>query len=246
MMALVVCFVLPVSAETSDPNKSYTYLYFENGYPTRMVGRRSQDEAHQSARANPDLVVQTGYYSLKLDCDDMRLAGYDALAGSDYITALSEDVTVFSPANFALSMIKDGRHYTCKRARIQDKTHQYVRLIESGQFVQRFDHLGLVFAVNDRAVPEVNGRLEVTAWADRVVFKLDLTGVSGVTQTAIELTSPAGKLHHSVTASDQASLALQPHLDQTLGPLNAPSHIREATDLRTGEALDVRFDEDEY
>ena len=245
-MTLVVTFVVPASAETIDPIKNYTYLYFENGYPTRMVGRRSQDEADQAARANPDLVVQTGYYSLKLDCDDIRLTGYDAMAGSDYVTALNEDVTVFSPANLLLTVTKGGRQYTCTRARIQDKTHQYVRLIESGQFVQRFDHLGLVFSVGDRAVPDVTGRLEVTAWADHVVFKLDLTGVPGVTQTSIELTSPSGRRHHSVTVSDQASLVLQPHLDRKLGPLNAPSHIREATDIGTGGALDVRFDEDEY
>ncbi len=243
---LVGTFVLPALAETIDPNQNYTYIYFENGYPTRMVGRRSQDQAHQAARANPDLVVQTGYYSLKLDCDDMALTGYDALAGSDYITALTEDVTIFSPANLSLTLTKDGRQYTCTRARIQDKTHQYVRLIESGQFVQRFDHLGLVFSVNDRAVPDVTGRLEVTAWADRVVFKLDLTEVSGVTQTSIELTSPSGKLHHSVAASDHALLVLQPHLDRAVEPWQAPSYIKEATNLGTGEALDVRFDEDEY
>jgi hypothetical protein len=246
MFALLVQFVLPVSAEIIDPNKHYTYLYFENGYPTRMLGRRSQDQAHTAARANPDLVVQTGYYSLKLDCDDMRLTGYDALAGSDYITALNEDVTVFSPAILSLTMTKDGRPYTCTRARLQDKTHQYVRLIESGQFVQRFDHLGLIFKGRGRSVPEVNGRLEVTAWPDRLVFKLDLTGVPGVTQTSIELTSPSGKLHQSVAASDQARLVLKPHLDQTVGPLNASSHVREAADLRTGEALELRFDEDEF
>ncbi len=245
MTALILSSVLPISAETIAPNKNYTYLYFDNGYPTRMVGRRSQDAAHQAARANPDLVVQTGHYSLRLDCDDMQLTGYDALSGSDYMSALTKDVTVFSSANLSLTMTKDGRVYTCTRAHIQDKTQQYVRLIESGQFVQRFDHLGLVFTGSDRSLPVVNGRLEVTAWADRVVFKLDMTGVPGVTQTSVELTSPAGKRHQSVAASDQAILVLQPHLDRKLGPLKASIHIREAADLGTHAALDVRFDADE-
>ena len=246
VMVLVVLFVLPVSAEPIHPNKNYTYLYFENGYPTRMTGRRSQEQAHQAARANPDLVVQTGYYSLKLDCDDMRLTGYDTLAGSDYITALNEDVTVFSPAQLSLAMIKGGRQYTCTRARIQDKTHQYVRLIESGQFVQRFDHLGLIFAAQDRTVPEVTGRLEVTAWADRVVFTLDLTGVPGVTQTSIALTSPSGTLHQCTAESDLTRLILKPHLDQIVEPWHAPTLVKEATDSSTGDALAVRFDEHEY
>jgi len=242
----VVILALPALGETIEPNRNYTYLYFENGYPTRMVGRRSQDEAHTEARVNPDLVVQTGYYSLKLDCDDMQLTGYDALAGSDYVTALTEDVTVFSPAKLTLTMIKDGRQYTCTRARIQDKTHQYVRLIESGQFVQRFDHLGLVFTARGRPVSELTGRLEVTAWADRVVFRLDLSAVSGVTQASIELISPSGKRHQSVAASDQTRLILKPHLDQVLLPWNASGYIKQATDARTGRALDLRFDEDEY
>jgi len=246
ILALVIRLVLPASAGTVEANQNYTYVYFENGYPTRLTGRRPQGAANTTARANPDLVIQTGYYSLKLDCDDMQLTGYDALAGSDYITALNDDVMVFSRAKLTLTMTKDGRHYTCMAARVQDKTHQYVRLIESGQFVQRFDHLGLFFTVDDRSVPGVFGRLEVTAWPDRVVFKLDLTGIPSVTQATIELISPSGKRHQSMVSSGQASLVLQPHLDQTLGPCHAPSYIREATNLRTGQALDVRFDEEEY
>lgn len=246
VVALVVSLVLPVSAGMVEPNRNYTFIYFEHGYPTRMTGRRPQSAANTSARANPDLVIQTGYYSLKLDCDDMQLTGYDALAGSDYITALNEDVTVFSPAKLLLTMTKDGRHYTCASARIQDKTHQYIRLIESGQYVQRFDHLGLYSAVDDRTAPGVFGRLEITAWPDRVVFKLDLTGVPDVTQAKIEVTSPSGRLHQSLAASDQASLVLRPHLDQMIEPWHAPDCVKEATHVRTGQALDVRFDEDEY
>ena len=31
MFALIVRFVLPVSAETIDPNMNYTYIHFKNG-----------------------------------------------------------------------------------------------------------------------------------------------------------------------------------------------------------------------
>ncbi len=92
------------SATPSGDDLNYTFLYYENGVPTPFSYKRPDDNL--VARANPDLVVQTGYYSLKLDCDDMALTGYDALAGSDYITALSEDVTTFSPANLSLTMTK--------------------------------------------------------------------------------------------------------------------------------------------
>jgi len=242
---VAIGYVLPVSAGTIDSNRNYTYLYFENGYPTPLVGRRPQKQANLFARANPDLVVQTGYYSLKLDCDDMQLTGYDALAGSDYLTALNQEVNVFSPADLSLKMTNDGMDYTCTSALVQDTSNQYVRLIESGQFVQRVDHLGLVFRRDDRGGATVFGRFEVTAWPDRVVFKLDLTGVSGVTRTRIQLTSPSGRIHQSEASSDQTWLALQPQLDQKMEAWDASATIREAINLRTEQALNVRFDEDE-
>ncbi len=234
------------SAYAVEPNRNYTYIYFENGYPTRLAGRRPQSDANIQAQANPDLVIQTGYYSLKIDCDDVELSGYDALTGSDYLTALTQDVTVFTPADLSLTVTKDDQTYTCTRARIQDKSDQYVRLIQSGQFVQRFDHLGLIFTAADRTVLEGRARLEVTAWPDRVVFHLDLRGVPGVTRTEVQLRSPFGKVHRVETASNQALLTLEPHRDARLGVWDATSYIKAATDLRTGQVLDVRFDEEEH
>ena len=242
-MTAAVGLVLPVSAGTINPNQNYTYIYFENGYPTPLKGRRPQSAANLAARTNPDLVIQTGYYSLKLDCGDMQLTGYDALDGSDYLTALNQDVNVFSPADLSLMMTKNGKNYTCTSAIVQDTSNQYVRLIESGQFVQRVDHLGVVFRRRGEAA--VFGRFEVTAWPDRVVFKLDLTGIPGVTRTRIQLTSPSGRVHQSDESSDQTWLALQPQMDQTIEAWHASATIREAINLRTDQALNVRFDEDE-
>ena len=39
-------------ARTVEPNRDYTYIYFENGYPTRLTGRRPQSDANTEARAN--------------------------------------------------------------------------------------------------------------------------------------------------------------------------------------------------
>ncbi len=233
------------SEDTLKSNRDYTYLYFENGYPTRLKGRRSQNDANVKARANPDLVIQTGYYSLRLDCDDMELTGYDVLAGSDYLTALTQDVTIFSPAHLSLTVVTQGKTYTCTHARVQDRTTDYVRLVQSGQFVQRFDHLGLVFSAADGAALEGPARFEVTAWPDRVVFLLDVSAVSGVSQSKIQLTSPSGRIHRSVSSSGRVILALQPHLDQEIGNWQASSYIREAVCQKNGKALQVRFDEEE-
>ncbi|MDF7823569.1 sulfatase-like hydrolase/transferase [Pontiellaceae bacterium B12227] len=231
----------------SDNNLNYTYLYFENGYPTPLSGyRRPQSEANTAARANPDLVVQTGYYSLMLDCDDMELKGYDALVGSDYRTALHEDVAVFTPADLILSVTKDGTDYTCTGAPVQNSTNQLVRLIQSNRFNQRFDLLGLVFEDSSGNILNADARFEVTAWADRVAFKLDLSGEPGVTETSVRVVSPFSVLHESTVAGDAAVLCIQPHTDATLPAWDSDDYINQAYARDTLNALTCSFDADEY
>ena len=245
--AFIAGVFAPIAAEAMTHNRNYSYIYFENGYPTRLSKfRRPQSQADEFARENPDLVVQTGYYSLRLDCDDMRLTGFDALSGSDYITALNEDVAIFSPADFTLRVERDGVAYACESGIVQDRDDQYVRLIESGQYVQRFDHLGLVFTADDGSRFEKLGRLEITAWADHVVFRLDFSGVSGISRTEIELTSPSGKTFRSTDSGEQTTLALQPHLDREYEALQSERYLGEAYNIKTNEPLDLRFDEEEY
>ncbi len=226
------------AAAAQDIRRNYTYLYFENGYPTRFQSRRPEDQANFAARENPDLVIQTGYYSLRFDCDDVQLSGYDALTGTDYVTALNEDVAQFSPAKLLLKIHKDGTVYTCTSGMFQDEKDARVRLIESGRYVQRFDHTGLVFTPRRGEPLEKAGRFEVTAWPDHVVFTLDLSGVSGVDRVEIQLTSPAGKTHRSSVKGDCARLALSPHLDSEYDELD-PSAI-------SGPELACRFNPDEY
>ena len=236
--AICLCGELGMVSAGAVPtgNRDYSFIYFEQGYPTRLIGRRAESMANRAARANPDVVVQTGFYSLKLECDTMQLSGYDAVQGSDYVTALNEDVTVFTAADLKLRIEKDGVAYTCTSGVIQDPEGQNVRLIQSGQFVQRFDHVGLVFTGANGAVLEKAGRLEITAWPEHVVFNLDLAGVEGVTKTGIQLTSPAGKVHRSQSTGMRTILTLQPHLDQAFQSLEPSSHIK------VRDSLQVDFD----
>ncbi|VGO12506.1 Arylsulfatase [Pontiella desulfatans] len=229
----------------ADNNLNYTYLYFENGLPTPMKHRRSQSEANAAARANPDLVIQTGYYSLLLDCDDMDFKGYDALAGSDYRGALTNDVSVFTLADLILSVVKDGTNFTCTSASVQNSTNQLVRLIQSNRYVQRFDHLGLLF--KDSLGNTLAGvRFEMTAWADRVALKLDASDVSGVTETSVKVVSPFSVLHESTVAGDEAVLAIQPHTDTTLSAWNPGDYIVDAYNRDTLAGLAASFDADEF
>lgn len=252
ILSIHLGFGKAVSADGPSPtaaqfNRNYTYIYFENGYPTRLSPyRRPESDANTAARANPDLVIQTGYYSLKLDCDDMQLSGYDALEGSDYLAALTQDVTVFSPADLQLQFDKDGATYRCTSAIVQERGRQYVRLIESGRYVQRFDHLGLVFTSDRGDVLEKAGRLEVTAWPDHVVFTLDVSDVPGITETSIRLTSPSGKTFEATAEAGCAHIAIQPHLDRKYEQCDAPLYIVEASAKKDEKTLPVQFDEAEY
>lgn len=246
LLAGTASWATAADSDVLPDNLNYTFIYFENGYPIRLKGgRRPQNAGQDAARERPDLVVQTGFYSLRLNCKTMQLTGYDALKGSDYLTALNEDVTVFSPAELVLTLEKDGVEYTCTSGVVQDEKKQYVRLIESGQYVQRFDHIGLVFQAKNGAVLNRAGRFEVTAWPEHVVFTLDCTDVPGVQKTGIKLTSPQGKVYQVVAKEDQVGLMLQPHLDQDYEPLKASDYFHSAVSLSKSSKFDCAFDEAE-
>uniref|UniRef100_UPI0035660146 hypothetical protein n=1 Tax=Pontiella sp. TaxID=2837462 RepID=UPI0035660146 len=244
---LWMLLLAPLADAVPDTNRHYTFIYFENGYPTRLAGsRRAQSMANRVARENPDVVVQTGFYSLRIDCDTMQLSGYDAVQGSDYLAALNEDLRRFSPAKLTLRMEKGGVDYTCTSAVVQRKDAPLVRLIESGRFVQRFDLVGLVFTASNGTVLEEMGRLEITAWADHAVFTLDLSGIEGVERTGIMLVSPAGKKHVAVAEGARAVLALEPHLDRACEPLAPSAFVREASVVASGKPIRHGFDEEEH
>lgn len=213
--------------------RNYSYMYYQNGFGS----------------SDPDLVFQAGYYSLMLDCDTMQLKGYDALAGSDYRTALDQDVSVFTPAtSFLLRVQQGGVFYTCTSAVVQDSSGNHVRLVESGQYVKRIDHLGLVFkdSGGNTMVADSDCRLEMSAWPDRVTFFLDFSSetINPITRTTIQVVSPDGITHLKDLGGNQARLTIKPQDDVTLSALNVNDTILEATNLQDGSALNVTFDED--
>jgi len=253
---LLVCLIFVAGAEAVvENNRNYGYIYWEYGIPTLLSNRRPQSQANTVARNNPNVIIQTGYYSLRLDCDDMELTGYDSLTGSDYMTALYQDVTSFSSAELNLYVYKDGVRYECVSGLVldtEDTNNPHVRLIENGRFVQRFDHTGLIFEDPSGTDLGVKGRLEITAWPDRVVFMLDFRDyngdplTTGITRTTIQLISPLGQTHLADTMNDQVFLTLMPHLDQTHADWNASSYITDAYNFNTQASLNYSFDQQEH
>ncbi len=222
-------------------NRNYSYISFEHGYPMRLSW-----PGNSNARENPNLIIQTGYYSLRLECKTMDLSGYDALAGSDYVSALTEDVSEFSEADLSLYAYVGETRYECTSAIVQDSSDRmYVRLVESGQYVQRFDHNGLVFTDSEGNELSATGRLEVTAWADHVTFKLDFSESPNVTRTTVRIMSPLGAEHFADEPSSVARLSLLPHTDTAYSSLAVSDYISSATEASSGTALTTEYDVDE-
>lgn len=251
LLVFLLLALCPQRSKADQPEQklNYSYLYFENGYPTLSLSRRPQSEANLAARANPDLVFQTGYYSLMLGCDDLQIKGYNPLPGTDYLTALKQDVTVFTPAtSLLLEVVQGGVSYQCTHALAQGPgAESPVRLIESGQYLQRIDHLGLVFKDAQGNVLQAADecRLEVSAWADRVTFFLDFSAETAnpITQTTVRLISPTGITHLETTAGSRSRLTLKPQDDTKLAPLSV-NRITKATNLQNGFPLTVSHDPD--
>lgn len=180
-----------------------------------------------------------------LDCDDVELKGYDSLTGTDYLSALNEDVAVFTPAtDFLLRVTQDGVNYSCTEGLGN------VRLIESGQCVKRIDHVGLVFkdSEGNELVTDQPCRLEITAWPDRVTFRLDASRetTNPITRSTIRVISPDGVSHLADSLSDQAHLTLKPQEDAKLSSLNTGDYIKQATNLQNNNQLPVVFDADTH
>ena len=222
----------------------YGYIYWENGFPT-LTARRPPSWHNAHSQANPDLIIQTGYYNWRFDADNIALPGYDASSGSDYLSALHEDVTTFSAANLLLVVYKNGVPYTASSGTI-DTDDLQVRLIESGQYVQRFDHLGITFTDSGGNELDIDGYFEVTAWPDRVVYTLDFSDSTDVTRTTVAVTSPDGVTHLQDQLTNKIHLAIQPQDNERLALLDPADYVTEAYEKDTNDAVAVAFDEDQY
>lgn len=245
--AIVALSSVALSAQTSPlgDHLNYTYLYYENGYPTRLAAKRSpESDANIAARNNPDLVFQTGYYSLMLDTDDVAIKGYNQLAGSDYMSALNEDVTSFTPATLNLFVYVNGSRYICVDSIVLGTDGEnYVRMIESGQFMQRIDHVNLTFkSQTDGSYLTEAGVLEIAAWPDRFTLTLDCSGITGVTRSTIQFIEPDGTQHLIDRSQSIVRLTHSPIDAQTLTAADLNTVITQATRLSDGLALNKSFE----
>ena len=181
LLATALCAALPLTARAGQPlrtispaecmptEKDYTFMWWAHGW-------RGRDD--QGRRI---LCIQTGHYGLALDVENMRLLhlgpidkpkpyAQAARQGNDVIFSLPE-------GSLDLSVGVGEKHYWCisGAANQQDRANFPIRIIESGRSRQRVDIHGLVFEDKKGNRLSATGRLEITAWPDRIVFLLDVT-----------------------------------------------------------------------
>ena len=224
-------------------NRQYSHLYFQYGYPSTDASRKPDSWANTVAIENPNLIVETGYYSLNFDMDDMTLLGYDALEGSDYVTSLHQDVTTFTPATLNLYAYVDDNRYACSSADLGDGSN--VRLIESGQFVQRFDHIGIICKDSSGEVLAESGRFEVTAWPDKVTLMLDFSEAPSVTRTTIQLISPASVQHLSDKTKNITRLTLRPQDDELATAITPANFVGDISVVDSSNTVELEYNTDE-
>jgi len=72
------------------------------------------------------------------------------------------------------ALVSGGRRFTCVgHAEHKDEFFQPVRFVESGRFFQRVVIEGLKFADSDGKEFDGDARLEISAWPDRLAFRLE-------------------------------------------------------------------------
>ncbi len=163
-VSLIVVLGLPAFAQGD-----YGFLWWAHGW---------RGKSPEGARV---VCVQTNHYGLALDVNKPALLHLGAIDNpKPYAVAVADpNEVVFDlpPAALSLWVESEGTRYTCVRAaeNTEDRAHYPVRLIESGQVVQRFDIEQLVFENEQGVALNITGRLELVAWPDKLHVSLDVT-----------------------------------------------------------------------
>ena len=233
----------------NQTKRHYGYIYWENGSPQKKISRRPKSWVNPEMAKNPDVVFQTGFYNVRFETDSLRFSGYEASPGSDYLAALTEDVT-FLPDRDAELILKawvvEGDElieYTATSAIVETDTQLNVRLIENGRFIQRIDHKGLVFVNASGDVLPESGNFEITAWPNQMTLTLDFSKTSlSVAGLAIRLYTPDGKTHSITENKSKIGLPIEPQTDSRIA--DPTFAVTGAYERGTNIPLNVEFDHD--
>jgi hypothetical protein len=219
---------LGLAQPPSHPTQDYTLMWWADGWRGR------------SEEGRKILNLQTNRYGLSLDVEKIEILHLGILEDPlPYTEAAAEpnDRIEALPAGELELVIEEGtRTYRCVGAdpsasqmgatqlwegdsaseKPADLGPSPVRIIDSGRFVQRFDVQYLIFRDDQGKVLPALGRLEVTAWPDRITFELELTAQTPLSEfhSTGRLTTDTSTVHEKIrvdgmkTGADRKSLFL--------------------------------------
>lgn len=159
------------SADNSLKSRNYSYGYWVNGF------RKNPDDD------SPDqLALETGYYGLVLDLDNLPEARFGRVQGKDYASGLTfepQDTESLAPAELLIQIASTDRVFTAKHSvtgplndarRLQD-----TRLWESGRYLQNWEIQHLIFEDPDGNTLNCEARLQVVGWPDSLTLTAEIT-----------------------------------------------------------------------
>jgi hypothetical protein len=217
----------------------YTYFWWENGFPFYYAcGKRTNNDRPQV------ICFQTGRFGLSLDAQKLQILHFGPIAQAiSYEQAARHDAAALealAPAELSLTIQSGARRYTCTSAAADqaDAKEFPVRVIDSGRWFQRVDIQQLVFKDEAGNVADVKGRLEISAWPDRLNLLLEVIPNAEMEAGPIEITlrqggkSFTGKAQGDGPAgvAQRASVAIMP-VERVAAPDEPPAVEVLATDI---------------
>jgi hypothetical protein len=191
----------PVGPELCVPAATdYTFMWWAHGSP--IV---SSDQPKL-------LCFRTGKYGMTMDVEKLKMLRLGAIA-----TVQPADAVVSEPTrileglpepDLAMSVKVGGRTYhAVKGAWKQNDWGEYpYRIIDSGHIFQRADILKLEFVDDQHEKLRALGRLEISAWPERLALRLDVTAEADLADGRPEITLDLNGQHFAGSASTDGGL----------------------------------------
>ncbi|MDF7799849.1 hypothetical protein P4C99_10255 [Pontiellaceae bacterium B1224] len=150
---------------------NFSYAYWLNGW------RKNLNDTSAEI-----LCFETGHYGLTIDLSNFSNTHFGLIDDiSSYVEAAHTDtqrIKELDPAELVLEISVNGKIYraTACQAGIDKGTKklQTARLWESGQLVQHFDLIGLIFKDKAGTLLECDGTLDIVVWPDTLTLNLEL------------------------------------------------------------------------
>ncbi|MDQ8196124.1 LamG domain-containing protein [Coraliomargarita sp. SDUM461004] len=166
----------PPAILVSDDNsvinpRAYSYGYWMNGF------RKNPDD-----HSADQLALETGYFGLLLDLNNLTDARFGPMQGQDYTSGLASDpasIIALPEAELLLQIASEGRVFTATHSltgpHSDARRLQGTMLWESGRYLQNWEIQNLIFEDEEGNTLSSDASLQVVAWPDSLSLTAEIT-----------------------------------------------------------------------